>query len=114
MRALDEILQVVLALLASVGLLALGWWSVERLLAPPLWGGPVYAVVPADGDGTGLEQKVKGLQWLRRQHRGWFTIVIADQGLDPAGRAVASALLSGEAGLVVCPADDLGRYIAEK
>lgn len=114
MRALDAIIQAALALLAAVCLLALGWWTAGRLLAPSAWSSPVYAVVPAAGDGACLERDVKGLLWLRGQQRGRFTIVIADLGLDQAGRAVATALLKGATGLVVCPAEDLGKYITEK
>ena len=64
---MNAIWQVLLALLAAVGLLALGWLTFGRLL-PPVGGsggGPVYAVVPASGDGAHLEQDVKGLLWLR-------------------------------------------------
>ena len=59
---MNAIWQVLLALLAAVGLLALGWLTFGRLLTPVGGGGggPVYAVVPASGDGAHLEQDVKG------------------------------------------------------
>ena len=46
---MNAIWQVLLALLAAVGLLALGWLTFGRLLTPVggSGGGPVYAVVPA-------------------------------------------------------------------
>lgn len=111
---MDGILQVVLTVLAAIGLLALGWAAFDRLAAPADWGGPVYAVVPATGDGTYLEQNVKSLLWLRGKRNSRFTIVIADDGLNPAGKAVAAALLTDATGVVVCPADRLGEYIREK
>ena len=111
---MDGILQVVLTVLAAIGLLALGWAAFDRLAAPADWGGPVYAVVPAAGDGTYLEQNVKSLLWLRGKRNSRFTIVIADDGLNPAGRAVAAALLTYATGVVVCPIDRLGEYIREK
>ena len=114
MKGLDGILQAVLALLAAIGLLALGWVLFGWLLAPAEGAGPVYAVVPAAGEGAHLEQDVKRLLWLRGRQKGGFTIVIADGGLDPAGRAVAAALLKCASGVVVCPADQLSRYITEK
>ena len=114
MKGLDGILQAVLALLAAVGLLALGWTLFGWLLAPSEGDGPVYAVVPAAGEGAHLEQDVKRLLWLRGQQKKGFTIVIADGGLDPAGRAVVAALLTGATGVVVCPAERLGEYITEK
>ena len=90
-----------LALLAAVGLLALGWLTFGRLLTPVggSGGGPVYAVVPASGDGAHLEQDVKGLLWLRGAELARFTIVIADGGLAGTGRAVAAALLTRAQGL---------------
>ena len=90
---MNAIWQVLLALLAAVGLLALGWLTFGRLLTPVGGGGggPVYAVVPASGDGAHLEQDVKGLLWLRGGELARFTLVIADGGLDGAGRAVGAA-----------------------
>ena len=107
---MNAMLQVILALLAATGLLALGWMLFGRLVAP-IGGGPVYAVVPAAGDGAGLERDVKGLLWLRGGELARFTIVIADNGLDPAGRAVAAALLAQSSGVVVCPANRLHEYM---
>ena len=99
---MNAIWQVLLALLAAVGLLALGWLTFGRLLTPVGGGGggPVYAVVPASGDGAHLEQDVKGLLWLRGGELARFTIVIADGGLDGTGRAVAAALLARGQGIV--------------
>lgn len=101
---MNAIWQVLLALLAAVGLLALGWLTFGRLLTPVGGGGggPVYAVVPASGDGAHLEQDVKGLLWLRGGELARFTIVIADGGLDGTGRAVAAALLARGQGIVLC------------
>ena len=111
---MDGILQVLLALLAAAGLLALGWAIFGQLVTPVGAISPVYAVVPADGDGAGLEQAVKGLLWLRGGDLARFTIVIADGGLDPAGQAAAAALLARDRGIVLCPADRLGAYIGRK
>ena len=112
---MHEILQALLALLTAAGLLALGWALFGRLVTPAgESGGPVYAVVPADGGGDHLEQDVKGLLWLRGGELARFTIVIADNGLDESGRAVAAALLADSTGVVVCPGDRLGAYILGK
>ena len=96
---MNAIWQVLLALLAAVGLLALGWLTFGRLLTPVGGGGggPVYAVVPASGDGAHREQDVKGLLWLRGGELARFTIVIADGGLDGTGRAVPAARGSSSA-----------------
>lgn len=104
---------VVFALLAAAGLLALGWLLFGRILTPVGGGdgGAVYAVVPAAGDGATLEHDVTGLLWLRGGDLARFTVVIADSGLDDAGRAVAAALLAQNTGLALCPLDRLGDYI---
>ena len=111
---MDGIWQVVLALLAAAGC-----WRWDGRCSGGSWSrrggaGAVYAVVPAAGDGSGLEQTVKGLLWLRSGDLARFTIVIADGGLDPAGRAAAAALLARDRGIVLCPADRLGAYIGGK
>ncbi|WP_297213911.1 hypothetical protein [uncultured Flavonifractor sp.] len=111
---MHAIAEVLLALLAAAGLLALGWVLMGRLVSPSAGGGAVYAVVPASGGGEHLEQDVKGLLWLRGGEPARFTIVIADNGLDPAGRAVAAALLAESTGLVICPGERLGAYLLGK
>ncbi len=111
---MEMMTQALLALLAALGLLALGWVLFGKLVTPVGDGGPVYAVVPASGGGEHLEQDVKGLLWLRGGELARFTIVIADNGLDGAGRAVASALLAGSTGVVLCPGDRLGAYLLGK
>ena len=110
---MNPILEVVLILLAAAGLLGLGWVLFGRLVCPVGSGG-VYAVIPASGDGANLEQDVKGLLWLRGGELARFTIVIADGGLNAAGRAAASALLARDRGLVVCPMERLSEYIGTR
>ena len=91
--------QILLVLLAAVGLLAVGWLIFGTLVTPVAGsGGPVYAVVPASGDGEHLEQDVKGLLWLRG-------------GLSATGRRVAAALLTGSRGVVLCPLEQLETYL---
>lgn len=108
---MGPLLETVLALLAAAGLLWLCWLLFERLCAGgPDWGGTVYAVVPAEGDGERLEGEVRRLVWLRGG-RCRLSIIIADGGLSPAGRAAATALLARNPGLVICPLDRLGEYI---
>ena len=110
---MNAIWQVLLALLAVVGLLALGWLLFGKLVTPVGGGGggPVYAVVPAAGDGEHLEQDVKGLLCLRGGELARFTIVIADSGLNDTGRRVAAALLTGSRGMVLCPMEQLEAYL---
>lgn len=108
---LHTVLEMVLSLLAVLGLLALGWVLFGRLLAPKSYYAPVFAVVPARGDGAALEQTVKSLLWLRAGELGRFTLVIADAGLDREGAAVAQRLAQRESGVLLCPMAELDRFI---
>lgn len=107
-------LEVILALLAAVGLLALGWLLFGKLLTPVggSGGGTVYAVVNACGDGANLERDVTGLLWLRGGELARFTIVIADSGLNDVGKAAASALVERKSEVAFCPLERLSEYIA--
>lgn len=107
------ILEIIVAFLAALGLLALGWLLFGRLLTP-VGGkrkGRIYAVIPAYGDGEALEEEVTGLLWLRGGKLAHFPILLADCGLSGRGRAVAAVLAGREADLWVCPVEQLGEYI---
>jgi hypothetical protein len=110
MQALTEL---VLSLLAVVGLMTVGWLLWGRLLLP-VGGGETCTLVPGRGDGENLEQTVKGLLWL--QGGGLLTgrVVIVDDGLTPAGKEVAAALCLGHSGVTVCPREELIQYVQEK
>lgn len=106
--------EVVIALLAAGGLLMLSWLLFGRLFAPVGKDGtPVYAVIPALGNGEGLEYTVGGLLWLRGGNLARFHIVVADFGLDECGLRAAEALLSREPGLIFCPPGCLEHYLKE-
>ncbi|MPN18277.1 hypothetical protein SDC9_165637 [bioreactor metagenome] len=99
---LRDCVQIILSLLAVFGLFCLGWLLFGRLLAPSGWTSPVFAVIPARGNGVSLEQTVKGLLWLRAGDLRRYTILIADCGLDADGRAVADFLAADHPGVAVC------------
>lgn len=107
---MQAIAEIVLALLAVVGLLSLGWLLFGKILTP-VGGGRVWAVVPGEGDGGDLEQAVAGLLWLRGGGLMQGTVVIADCGLNAVGRATAAALALREPGIVLCPASDLAEHL---
>lgn len=100
---LHTLLEMLFSLFAVLGLLSLGWLLFGRVLTPGLFSAPVFAVVPASGDGGLLEQTVKGLLWLRAGELRRYTVVIADAGLDLNGTAVAQRLAQREPGIVLCP-----------
>jgi len=101
-----ELLEIVMALTAAFGMLALGWLLFGRLVAPMDMDGPVYTVVRARGDGAGLEQEVNGLLWLVAERMPDARVVIVDMGLTPAGQKKAE-LLSGRPGVALCRPEEL-------
>ena len=110
MRAM---LEVVLSLLAVVGLMSLGWLSFGHLLVPS-GGEGIWALIPGRGDGGDLEQQVRSLLWLRGGGLLSGNIVILDWDLTPGGRAVAAALCLREPGIDLCPAARLMEYIEDR
>ena len=66
---MTEVLQCLAVLLAAFGLVSLGWLAMGALLLPGVC--PARMVVDAQGDGSGLEQTVKALLWLRRTGLWW-------------------------------------------
>ena len=108
---LHAVLEIVLSLLAVFGLFSLGYAAFGRILAPGSCAAPVYAGVPALGDGAALEQTVRGLLWLRAGEVQRYTVVIADAGLDRQGLAVATALVNEEPLVVLCPMGALAEYL---
>ena len=105
-----ELLEILLALAAAFGLLALGWLLFGRLVAPVGLGGPVYAVVRARGDGAGLEQDVNGLLWLASEGMPAARVVIVDAGLTPTGRRRAE-LLAGQSAVELCRPEELASLL---
>lgn len=104
MRYFVEMLGV---LLLGAGLFILGWLLLGRLLAPIGTKAPVIAVIPAAGDGGGLEHDLRGLLWLRGSGMACLRIVIADCGLNEEGRELARLLAQRETAVVCCPGDSV-------
>lgn len=95
-------------LLAGAGLFIFGWLLLGRLLAPIGTKGPIVAVLPASGDGEGLEHDLRGLLWLRGSGMACLRVVIADCGLSAAGRELAGLLSRREEDVTFCPAAEVG------
>lgn len=109
---LSAILEVILAVLAAVGLMALAWLIFGRWLLP-LGGSDtrMRAVLDASGDGAGLEQAVHSLLWLRRCDLWRGRLVIVDRGLDEEGRRLARLLSANTDDVVLCELKDLPELI---
>lgn len=107
---MQAILEVILSLLAVLGLLALGWLLFGRTLAPA-GGARCCILVPGQGDGAELEQEVIGLLWLRGGGMMTGKVVIVDCGLTTVGRAVAATLCLREPGVELWPVEELPECI---
>ncbi len=108
---LTACLEIVIALLAALGLATLIWLAFGRLLTPPgNEEGRTLAVVEAAGDGGGLEQTVHSLVWLSRGELWHYRIVIVDRGLTRQGRSVARRLCAGTRGVAFYTPQELARY----
>lgn len=96
-----------MALLCVTVLLITGRLLVLHLLAPTQQGTvPVFAVLPAAGDGEGLEHTLRHLHWLREEKLSHFTVLIVDAGLTPVGQEVVAALQRKDPALLFCPAEE--------
>lgn len=105
-------LEIILALLAVFGLFSALWLLCRRSLSAQAGDQPgACAVVAARGDGSGLEQTVKELLWLRLGGARHYAVLIADTGLDPKGRAVAAALANSLPEVLLCPMERLTDYL---
>ena len=79
-----------MALLCAALLLWFNRLIFTRLISPAQQGTvPVFAVIPAVGDGDGLEQTLRHLHWLQGEKLSQFTLLIVDAGLTPAGHSSA-------------------------
>ena len=101
------LLETILALLAAVGLMGIGWMLWVRWLLPVGGESDVAAVIAAQGDAAALEQAVRGLLWLRRQKLWRGRIVIVDRGLDRSGRDLARLLTIHGENIDLCTPEEL-------
>lgn len=95
----------VLALFAAMGAGALGWLLFGRLVAPV--GKEMRVLLPARGDGEGLEQAMAGLRWLSAAGLADFRVAVVDHGLSGEGRRLAAHLAERWPELVVCRPGEL-------
>ena len=107
-------MEILLALFGSALLVLLGHWLLLRLLFPAETGTmPVFAVIPAAGDGEGLEQTLRHLRWLQGEKLAPFTPLVVDAGLSPQGLALVQALQRRDPTLLFCPAEE-ATYILQR
>ncbi len=107
---METIVEIILAFLAVIGLVSLGWLGFGCLLMPT-GGTDTVCLLPGRGEGETLEQAVTGLVWLRGGGLFGGRLVIVDCGLTEQGRAIARALAHRESTVELCPVEELEEYI---
>lgn len=100
-------MEILMALLCVVVLLVVNRLIFLHLVSPAQQGTiPVFAVIPAAGDGEGLEHTLRHLHWLREEKLSQFTLLIVDAGLTPAGQDLVQTLGRKDPSLLFCPAEE--------
>ena len=84
----------------------------SRVLCPDSAQG-TCAVIWGVGCGEGLEQRVRSLIWLQSCGLLRCDLVLADGGLDEAGRAIATRLACRFPELTLCSGQELERYMKQ-
>lgn len=102
----------VVAALAAVGLASLMWMAARAVLFahPPRRQGAL-ALLPARGDGEGLEEQVHTLQYIRGEYGGLGQILLVDCGLTEEGRKLCALLAGEDRWISVCAPEALERYV---
>ena len=101
-----------LCVLCVLGLCALGWVLLGRLLRP-IPARNVRMVIAGRGAGEELEQTVRGLMWLRGLGLLSCPVVITDVDLTPQGWELALRLTLRWPDLALWPASALEEYICQ-
>ena len=91
-------MEILLALFGSALLVLLGHWLLSFRCSPAQTGTmPVFAVIPAAGDGEGLEQTLRHLRWLQGEKLApsppWWWMRASPRGWPGPGPAAAGPLL---------------------
>lgn len=108
-------MEILFALVCAALLLWCNQMIFSRLVSPEQAGTvPVFAVIPATGDGEGLEQTLRHLQWLRGERLSRFTLLLVDAGLSPAGLALVQTLRKKDPTLLFCPAEEATLILKRK
>lgn len=102
------VLEGLMALLTALGLGLVLWLLVGRLF--PVQRRAV-AVMKASGTGGDLEQKVRGLLWLRQSGLWSCPLILLDCGLEEAGLEVARRLAGDHPWITLCSREELVIYL---
>ena len=108
-------MEILMALLCAALLLWFNRLIFTRLISPAQQGTvPVFAVIPAVGDGDGLEQTLRHLHWLQGKKLSQFTLLIVDAGLTLTGQNLVQALQRKDTSRLFCPAEEATLILKRK
>ena len=102
----------IVAMLAAIGLASIIWTVVRAaLFAGPERRRTVTALLPARGNGEGLEEQLRALQELRREGGAFGRILVVDCGLSAEGRRLAGLLVRDRRWASLCVREEIGQYL---
>lgn len=101
------------AMLAAIGLASMMWVVVKAVLYAPLeWRRPgAVALIPAQGDGEGLEGQIRIMERLRKEQALVGTVLLVDCGLTEEGLRLARLLARDRRWVAVCAREEIGGYL---
>ena len=79
-------------------------------LRPPRRQGAL-ALLPARGNGEGLEEQVHTLQYIRGEYGGFGRILLVDRGLTEEGRKLCELLAGEDRWVSVCAPETVETYL---
>lgn len=103
------LLQVILVVLAVVGIVALLWSIAGGFLTPVRAEGKnrLYALICVSGSMPGLQRTVNGLLWAIQTGVAEYDILIVDNGMDEETRLLAQKIAETEHRVSICALDEL-------
>ena len=109
---MDLIQELIMALLAAIGLLSLAWLLFEHALLPAgCIGAPMCVVIRGEGAGCGLEHTIHTMILRQSREKARCPLVLVDVGLNEEGRVVANLLLTRWPEIRLCRPEELANYI---
>ena len=102
--------------LASVSLMFGVFWLVFGTMRTPVrsgQGAEICTIISVHGSADGLEQTLKGLNWLTENGVLVGRIIIADCGLNDDGRELCGFALKKYAKVTLCRAKDVEQWIKQ-
>lgn len=100
------------AALASIGAASIMWAVVKAVLfTEPRRARGTAALVPASGDGDGLEEQVRILARLRQEQGVFGVILLVDCGLNEEGKKLAKCLERQDRWVTLCERENISDYL---